>query len=91
MTATSRPSRLAEVRRGAWRWLAPAALLVLAPKCVLCLLAYAGVGAALRFGGPEICGAGNPVPLSTAGWLIVCGFGLIYYGVRRFVQISRER
>lgn len=46
------PSRV----NGAVRWLLPAALLALVPKCVLCVLAYAGLGAALGFGGPEICG-----------------------------------
>ncbi len=39
------------------RWLIPAALLALTPKCVLCLLAYTGLGVALGFGGPELCGA----------------------------------
>ena len=41
-------------------WLIPAALLALTPKCVLCLLAYAGAGTALGLGGPEICGATGP-------------------------------
>jgi len=31
-------------------------LLALAPKCLLCVLAYAGVGTALGLGRPEICG-----------------------------------
>ena len=39
------------------RWLGPAAMLAVAPKCALCLLAYAGLGAALGLGGPELCGA----------------------------------
>lgn len=43
--------------RRAVRWLWPAALLAVAPKCVLCLVAYAGLGAALGLGGPELCGA----------------------------------
>jgi hypothetical protein len=38
------------------RWLLPAALLALVPKCVLCLLAYTGLGIALGLGGPELCG-----------------------------------
>jgi hypothetical protein len=41
-------------------WLLPAALVALAPKCVLCLLAYAGVGTVLGLGEPEICGAAGP-------------------------------
>lgn len=40
----------------AGRWLLPAALLALAPKCVACVLAYVGLGAALGLGGPELCG-----------------------------------
>jgi uncharacterized membrane protein YjjB (DUF3815 family) len=38
-------------------WLIPAALLALMPKCALCVLAYAGLGAALGVGGREMCGA----------------------------------
>lgn len=49
-----------EPRRRAVRWLGAAALLALAPKCTLCVLAYAGLGAALGLGGPEICGAAGP-------------------------------
>lgn len=33
-----------------------AALLAVAPKCAWCILAYAGLGASLGLGGPEICG-----------------------------------
>jgi len=39
--------------------LAAAALLALAPKCVLCLLACAGIGTAWGLGGPEFCGAAD--------------------------------
>ena len=38
-------------------WLIPVALFAFVPKCGLCLLAYAGLGAALGLGGPELCGA----------------------------------
>jgi len=41
------------------RWLLPAALLAFTPKCLVCLLAYAGIGASLGIGGPEICGAAS--------------------------------
>ena len=47
----------ANVSRRALRWLLPAALLALTPKCVLCVLAYVGAGAALGIGGPEWCRA----------------------------------
>lgn len=53
------------------RWLLPAACLV-APKCALCLLAYAGLGTAFGLGGPELCGAAEtsvlpPALLGAAG------------------------
>jgi hypothetical protein len=37
-------------------------LFALIPKCLLCLAAYAGLGAVLGRSGPEICGgpAGSP-------------------------------
>ena len=53
----SPPGELVRQLRG---WLVPAALLALAPKCVLCVLAYAGLGTALGLGGPEICEAAAP-------------------------------
>jgi hypothetical protein len=49
--------RLFEILRHLVRWLAPAALLALVPKCLLCVMAYAGIGVALGLGGPEMCGA----------------------------------
>ena len=66
MTVMSlRPQPVDRLRRPRG-WLIPAAFLALTPKCVLCLLAYAGVGAALGLGGPEICGA---VAGPTGHWL----------------------
>ena len=50
------PRRTERFRR-AVLWLVPAAALTLTPKCLLCLLGYAGLGAALGLGGPELCGA----------------------------------
>lgn len=50
------PENLRRRPAGARGWLIPAALLALAPKCALCILAYAGLGTALGLGGPEICG-----------------------------------
>jgi hypothetical protein len=43
--------------RRAPRWLIAGALLAVVPKCALCLLAYAGLGAAAGLGRPEMCGA----------------------------------
>ena len=51
-------------------WLMPALLLAFAPKCVLCLLGYAGIGVALGLGGPEICGAPTAAP---GTWLPALG------------------
>jgi hypothetical protein len=66
------PSESSRVSR-AVRWLAPAALLALAPKCLVCVLAYAGLGAALGLGGPEICGASAGSPGSWAASLAWLG------------------
>ena len=66
------PSRRSESCRRAVRWLWSAALLALTPKCILCGLAYAGLGAALGLGGPEICGAAAGTPdtwTSALAWL----------------------
>lgn len=49
-------------------WLVSAALLALTPKCVLCVLAYAGLGAALGLGGPELCGA---TPSTAGHWFLL--------------------
>ncbi len=57
MTAMRRKPRWADLLRRRVPWLAPVALLALAPKCLLCVLAYAGVATALVRGGPELCGA----------------------------------
>ena len=76
------PPRHTEFSRRAARWFVPAALLALAPKCLLCVLTYAGLGAALRLGGPEICGvsAGSPGSwASSLAWLGVAG-GLGTFG-----------
>src|ERR1700677_1351599 len=66
------PSRLTEHLRRATRWLLPAAALALAPKCLLCVLAYAGLGGALGLGGPELCGPPASQAPSLA-WLGVAG------------------
>jgi hypothetical protein len=55
--------------------LLPATVLVLAPKCALCLLAYAGLGTALGLGGPELCGGSGQVPGAVAPALSLLGGG----------------
>jgi hypothetical protein len=76
MTNPPMQSRHTEFSRRTVRWLWPTALLALAPKCVLCVLAYAGLGASIGLSGPEICGAtaGSPDSWATAlAWLGVGG------------------
>ena len=74
----SRP-RLKQPLRG----LGPAALLVVVPKCALCLLAYAGLG----LGGPELCGApggtAGPWALGLSALGVVAGAGAVGYFVHR--------
>lgn len=53
---TGRP-RFVDILRAAAPRLAAGLLLVAAPKCLLCLAAYAGFGTALGLGVPELCGA----------------------------------
>jgi hypothetical protein len=76
------------------RWLLPTALLALLPKCLFCLAAYAGLGAALGLGGPEMCGASAGSSGSWASSLAWLGVGLgasaLVAGVRCF-QASAER
>lgn len=77
------PSPRTEFLRGAARWLWPAAVLTLAPKCLLCVAAYAGVGAALGIGGPELCGAAADSPAAWTAWLTWLGAagGLMACGI----------
>lgn len=65
--SSSQPGLLDRLRRAA-RWTPTVALFVAAPKCVACVAAYLGIGAALglRFGAPEICGATASMP---AAWI----------------------
>lgn len=66
-----RPSSL----RRAVRWLVPAAALALAPKCLLCVLVYAGLASTLGLGGRELCGApAGPAPLASD---LALGIGVI--------------
>ncbi len=63
------------------RWLLPATLLTVAPKCLLCLALYTGFGVALGLGGPELCGA--PVP-SSHSWVTACA----WFGAAGFTAIA---
>ena len=53
-----KPAGAARWRRSI-RWGTGVALLAFTPKCLLCALAYVGLGAALGLTGPELCG-GSP-------------------------------
>ena len=46
---------LERLRRGPWPLVVVA--VAVTPKCLLCLVAYAGLGTALGLGGRELCGA----------------------------------
>lgn len=50
------------------RWLLLATALALTPKCIGCVLVYTGLGVALGYGLPEICGA--PAG-SSAPWTVL--------------------
>ena len=63
-----------EMVRRPLRSLVPLALVALAPKCVVCGLAYAGIGAALGFGAPKLCG-------STAGSWGAWGSSPVLFGI----------
>lgn len=58
-------------------WLAPLVLLAAVPKCLLCVLAYAGLGAALGIGGAvELCGGPVTHPLGWSAVSAITGAGL---------------
>jgi hypothetical protein len=73
------PRWLAEALRRPFRPLATAALVALAPKCMVCVLAYAGIGALLGIRSPEICGAasGPRTPWETLPTAIGVALGII--------------
>lgn len=75
------------------RWLLPAALIALLPKCVLCLLAYFGAGTALGIGASAWCRATDDAPVSWHAVLALCGVGIFFVsGAIGFVaSYRRER
>jgi hypothetical protein len=54
-------------------WLAAVGLLALVPKCLLCVVAYLGLGATLGLGGSEICGVAPG--WTWPAWLAAIGAG----------------
>jgi hypothetical protein len=91
------PSPRIKFSRRAVGWFLPTALFALMPKCLLCVVAYAGLGAALGLGRSEICGApaGSPASwVSSLAWLgVASGLGTIVFLVscRRVRSASMER
>ena len=59
--------------RHSFHTLAPFALLALAPKCLVCLAVYAGLGVALGLTGPELCGAPASGTGAVMSWLSAAG------------------
>lgn len=56
------------------RWLSASAIFAFMPKCLICLGAYAGVGAWLGIKvGPEICGASGGISNIPYLWLSFLG------------------
>lgn len=88
MTVTIKSRRFADTVRRPARGLAAVALLALAPKCLLCVAAYAGIGAALGLGGREICGAPARSPGDLASWIPLAGAILGFIG---FLASRRDR
>jgi hypothetical protein len=79
--------------RRAIRWLVPTALLALMPKCVVCVLAYVGIGAALGLGGPEWCRAGGNARfawMTVLAWAGVAGIAGVLATWRRKISRSED-
>jgi hypothetical protein len=71
MSMAPQPAERARRLRG---WLLPTVLLAaFAPKCILCLVGYAGIGVALGLGGPELCGGSDGAVESLLVWLPMLG------------------
>src|SRR5262249_33257862 len=74
MIATTRLRQRVERLRRVVHWVPAAAIVALAPKCFVCLVAYTslGTGLGLRLGGPELCGAAKSAPdISVLSFAIV--------------------
>jgi len=70
------PERISRLRG----WLFPAAFLAFAPKCVVCVLAYAGLAGALGLGDPEICGTTPGLAGTWEMWPMLAGVALAAIG-----------
>ena len=54
----------------------PSAIIALAPKCVLCVAAWFGLGTTLGWTGVELCGAPEDQGPDATTWLLVAGVAL---------------
>jgi hypothetical protein len=85
------PLRFAEFfRPGRWRGFAALGLLALAPKCLLCLAAWLGLGTLLGIGGPELCGA-SPASVDVEAVAVCVGIGLVLLGFGFAASRARRR
>jgi len=91
MIATTRLRRLADIVRHLLSWPAAATLFALAPKCLLCVAAYAGIGAILGLGGREICGVPTSAPEDWAPGLVVGAASLGFIGLLASRRGRRRR
>jgi hypothetical protein len=65
-------------------------LIALTPKCLLCVLGYAGLGATLGLAGPELCGATRDVDATPFLWLAALGAVLTFARMRAHI-VRRQR
>jgi hypothetical protein len=84
---------LVDFSRRSVRWLPAATIAVLAPKCVACLVAYWGVGAAagVGFGARELCGAPSADGPQISVWLAVAVLSAGLAGVAIWRDVSWDR
>lgn len=68
--ATTMSPRRSDRWRRLLRWLMAGAIVTLAPKCVLCVIAYLGLGTTLGWTSAELCGAPASKTLPGIAWLV---------------------
>lgn len=77
ITAPPPPQRRG-IRTGLRPWIV-GLLVLITPKCLLCLAAWAGAGTAFGIGAVELCGATTTSSPLTTAWLLplAAGIGLV--------------